>query len=365
MDELMLLEATDRYLNNEMHADERAHFESMRKNSVEVDQFVVNHTSFIAQLNNAADHKLLIHNIDAARAELITNQDINIDAKPEAKVISIWDRYRKKLAIAATIAALFTLSTVAIVSAYNTTKGQSQNFTEVKGTVKLLENDLNAIKNEVKNIKNTRPFVEANTNGTGFMINESGYIVTNLHVVKNAKELFVYNETFGDLEASVVVSDAANDIAILKINDTAFSLKSKIPYSIKKGDVNLAQQVYTLGYNRPPYLTYNEGSVGSKSANANIAKGNNFLVSLKVDGGNSGSPIFNKEGEIVGIVSAKENQENGYTLGIKTNALDLAFKTMSDQKMAEIKLNNNQIANNSIERQTKKVDPFIFMVKIK
>jgi serine protease Do len=363
MNELVIIEAVERYLNNEMTQDELFHFEALRKNDVELDQFVVNHIAFLNQVTKTADIKNLIHTIDSVRAELITDKEIDIETvKPEAKVVGFWEKNRKKLALAASVAALITVSALGWIFAYNNSKNDNKVIEVVSHKVNALEKQVN---DNLKKDNSTKPYIETDHFGTGFMLHKDGYIITNHHVLKNVSKVYVYNEKFGDLEASVVIRDQENDITILKITDTSFKFKGNIPYALIKQDVQLAQSVYTLGYCRPPELTYNQGAVSSKAVNDNLQRPNNFLLTLQVDGGNSGSPIFNKNGEIIGIVSAKEKQDNGFTFGIKTSSLENVFNTMNTQNFGKVELNNNSLNGLSLEKQIKKVEDFIFMVKAK
>jgi serine protease Do len=367
MEDIILLDAIERYIKGEMQPEEVLHFDALRKTNAEVDQMVVQHTFFLKQMEQIADRKHLRTTLDTVHANLVSQNEISIEEK-SAKVISIWDKYRRKLYVAASIAALVSFCLLGIQFAYKQGKS-SAIYSPKNGTITTpdsFENRLKKIQTEVADIKkNTKSGLTSYTNGTSFIVNENGYLLTNQHVIKGAKQVYVYNEKYGDLAASVILEDADNDLAILKIVDTSFKALDKVPYTFKNVDVSLAQKVYTMGYCRPPYITYNEGFVSSKAANATYNNTNNFLLTLQVDGGNSGSPILNENGDIIGIVSAKEKLENGYTLGLKTMAVKKIIDALQTQTKGKMKTNQTGLAGLSRNAQTKKLENYIFMVKSK
>jgi serine protease Do len=362
MDDILLLEAIERYHNGEMLNEELMHFEQLRKSNPEIDQMVVQHIFFLNQMNTIGNRKHLHSTLDTIHADLVSQHQINNETG--GKVISLLDKFRKKMAVAASVAALVGVCLFGVMFAYN--KGKNDSPYDPKSFTK--ENE--SIKRDIKDIKlglaevKSKSTIQANTHGTGFIINENGYILTNHHVIKNAKDIYVYNEKYGDIPATLVLDDEGNDLAVLKIADTSFKSVNKIPYSFKSIDVNLAQRVYTLGYCRPPYLTYNEGFVSSKAANATLHNDKNFLLSLQVDAGNSGSPILNNNGDIIGIVSAKEKAENGFTLAVKTIAVKNIIDALQTQSKVKATLSRNDLQGLNRDVQIKKLDDYIFMIKV-
>ncbi len=360
MEEINLLEAIERFVKGAMHPDELQHFEAIRINNAEIDELVVQHSFFLHQLETAADRKALKSTLDTVHANYISENNIN-----NVKVISLKDRLRKKMAIAASVVALVGVSLFGIIFAFNA--GKNNKTYQQTGTKDSLtiEKKIKDLETKVATVENkTDRNLEVFTHGTGFIVNENGYILTNQHVINKSQQVYVYNEKYGDLTASVVLEDEKNDLAVLKITDTAFKKTDNIPYSFKNMDVNLAQKVYTVGYSRPPYLTYNEGFVSSKAANATYNNTNNFLLTLQVEGGNSGSPILSNNGDIIGIVSAKEKIENGFTLGLKTMAVKSIIDALQTQTKLKMKSRNNLMGLNR-DAQIKKLDNYIFMVKSK
>lgn len=365
MEDIILLDAIERYIKGELHPAELEHFEQLRVANPEIDQLVVEHRFFLRQIEQIGERKHFNTTLDNVHAELITNHDIKLEEAP-VKVVSIFGKYKKHFAIAATVVTLFSLAAIGLYTAYRKSKVESD-FQELKNKVDAVSQKVDNVTKEVKSRNNViKPTVVASTTGTSFIINENGYLITNNHVVGSNKKVYVYNERFGDLEAEVILNDESNDLAIIKIMDTSFKAIKKLPYSIKNNDAGLGKGVYTLGYSRPPALIYNEGFVSSKYANGSLTNKENFLLTLRVDGGSSGSPIFNFNGEIIGIISAKEKMENGFAVGIKPSSISNIIGVMNNDIKTKTSLyNKSSLTGLGRDAQILKVQDYIFMVKVK
>jgi serine protease Do len=110
MDQILLLDATERYLRGEMNDQERASFEDLRKSNPEVDQFVVEHHFFTEELNRYATVKRFKANLYDVHHTLKETGDIS-DIKPteRGRIIQFWEKYRKTIAVAASIAGVTAL----------------------------------------------------------------------------------------------------------------------------------------------------------------------------------------------------------------------------------------------------------------
>lgn len=138
--------------------------------------------------------------------------------------------------------------------------------------------------------------------GTGFLISTNGYMVTNYHVVELG-DIMVRDHEGVIHAAKLVLKDAANDLAILKIEGNNFSpLPIKPSSNTKKG-----MSVFTLGFpnanvqGKESKVT--EGIISSMSG----LKGepNSYQISVPIQPGNSGGPLIDESGAVVGITSAK------------------------------------------------------------
>lgn len=140
--------------------------------------------------------------------------------------------------------------------------------------------------------------------GSGFIISEDGYVVTNYHVVEGATKITVIDCYENQYSATLVGKDANNDLAVLKADATGLK-----PVTIgKSSDLIVGDQVVAIG-NALGELS-SSLSVGYVSSLDRIVSGDSSLLNtiqadISVNNGNSGGPLFNMKGEVVGIVTIK------------------------------------------------------------
>ncbi len=146
--------------------------------------------------------------------------------------------------------------------------------------------------------------VEGSSAGSGFILSENGYIITNHHVIEGATKVFVVTNEGVEYPAEVVGSDSTNDLAVLKVE------AENLP-AVKLGssdDLIIGDMVVAIG-NPLGDLTSTQtvGYVSGK--NREIATDNTIIDMIQTDAainpGNSGGPLFNMQGEVVGITTAK------------------------------------------------------------
>ena len=151
------------------------------------------------------------------------------------------------------------------------------------------------------------------SSGSGFVITEDGYVVTNYHVVSGASsvEVTLYN---GDTyDATVIGGDSDYDVAVLKINASGLQ-----PVTLgESADVNVGDTVLAIG-NPLGELTFSmsQGIVSScdRAINVDGTPFNMIQVDCSINPGNSGGPLVNLYGEVVGIVSAKYSTYSSTTV---------------------------------------------------
>lgn len=160
--------------------------------------------------------------------------------------------------------------------------------------------------------------------GSGFVITEDGYILTNYHVIEDANSITVAFSDGKTYPATLVGGEEGNDIAVIKIE-----AKDLTPVVIgKSGDMLVGEQVVAIG-NPLGELTFSE-TVGYVSAlNRSITvssskKINMIQTDCAVNSGNSGGPLFNSHGEVIGIVSAKYSS-GGYSSSASVEGLGFAI----------------------------------------
>ena len=145
--------------------------------------------------------------------------------------------------------------------------------------------------------------------GSGFLISADGYILTNAHVVDRAREVTVRTTDRREYRAKVVGADVRTDVAVLKINaDKLPFVRIGSPAALKAG-----QWVVAIG---SPFGFDNSVTAGIISATARSLPGDAYTPFIQTDvavnPGNSGGPLFNLQGEVVGINSQIYSRTGGY-----------------------------------------------------
>ncbi len=145
--------------------------------------------------------------------------------------------------------------------------------------------------------------------GSGFIVNSDGYILTNTHVVANAQEVTVRLTDRREFAAKVIGADERTDVAVIKINASNLPIvKLGDPTRLKPG-----QWVLAIG---SPFGFENSATAGIISATARSVPGENFVPFIQTDvavnPGNSGGPLFNLQGEVIGINSQIFSRTGGF-----------------------------------------------------
>ena len=163
--------------------------------------------------------------------------------------------------------------------------------------------------------------------GSGFIISQDGYILTNAHVVENADEVTVRLTDKREFKAKVVGADKRSDIALLKIS------AKELPV-VSIGDTSkleVGEWVVAIG---SPFGFTNSVSQGIVSAMGRSLPGENTTPFIQTDvpinPGNSGGPLFNLNGEVIGINSQIYSRSGGY-MGLSfAIPIDLAIKVKNE-----------------------------------
>ena len=144
--------------------------------------------------------------------------------------------------------------------------------------------------------------------GTGFALN-NGYLVTNWHVADGAQTIHVYGVR-GDFSkkyiAEVVARDKINDLAILKISGNGFPGFGTVPYKVKTSTAEVAEDVWVLGFPLTAIMgdevKYTDGRISALSGlDGDVSM---YQISAPIQNGNSGGPVFDDNGNVIGIACA-------------------------------------------------------------
>jgi Do/DeqQ family serine protease len=175
---------------------------------------------------------------------------------------------------------------------------------------------------------------EQRASGSGVLISEDGYIVTNNHVVDGADEINVTLTNKKTYKATVIGTDPSTDLAVIKVEGKGF------PYLVygNSDEVKLGQWVLAIGYPLNLDVTVTAGIVSAKarSININARQSNTPIESFiqtdaAVNRGNSGGALINVNGELVGVnaaIASETGSYAGYSYAIPVNIVKKAVADM-------------------------------------
>ena len=204
----------------------------------------------------------------------------------------------------------------------------------------------------------------SNWSGSCFAIGND-YIVTNYHVVEGSKTIKIkgirgdFNYSYS---AEVVATDKVNDIAILKINDNHFSGFGTVPYSVSSKMADVGESIFVLGYpltqTMGDEIKLTDGLISSRTGfQGDIA---NYQMSAPVQPGNSGGPMFDSKGNVIGIVCAHHAGAENASYAIKNSYLKILIESAG---LNIILPSNNSISGLSLSEKVKRLKNFVFYIE--
>lgn len=362
MQDVQLLDAIERFLRGEMTPEEMASFEQLRKSNPEVDEKVVEHTMFLQQVDQFSDWKNFKSTLNDVHNQLLESGDIN-SAAPKATVIQLWRKYKRTMAVAASIAGITTLL-IASMATYYSQKKTGADLEKLRREFKQeVAKKTNEVYNKVQDrITKAPENTPVKFGGSGFLVDGKGIIVTNAHVVKDATTIVVQNVKGQEFRSRIIYANPETDLAFLKIEDDDFRSIGPLPYGIRKGSTDLGEQLFTLGYPREE-IVYNEGYMSAKTGNNGDTL--SFQIGVSANPGNSGGPVFNKSGEVIGIVTSRQKAAEGVVFAISAKNIFRGLEEIrKDTSFQNIRLTmNSSIRNMDRVQQIKKIEEAVFMVK--
>ena len=207
-------------------------------------------------------------------------------------------------------------------------------------------------------------------NGSGFFISKSGYLATNYHVIEDASEIeveYINNQKSYKYKAEVIQTDPSNDLAILKIKDPAFNDLSSIPYNVKTRSSDVGSSVFALGFpmalsGMGKEIKFTDGKISSKTGfNGDIRT---YQTTTPIQGGNSGGPLFDYKGNLVGINSAKisSSKADNVSYSIKSSYLNNLMDVLPESVSIP---SDTSLSTKSLTDQIKVLSNYVVLIKVK
>jgi hypothetical protein len=218
--------------------------------------------------------------------------------------------------------------------------GQKEWKTDYKSEKYVIEAKKNGVSCGVKSeiAKPSMNEILPAASGSGFFITKNGHVITNEHVVEGCQEVKVHHD--GRVHKSIILSsDKSNDLALIKINynpEVVFSLTKEPPY--------LGQELIAAGYplvsDLGNTLKVTSGIVSALSAIDDTSK---FQMDVPVQPGNSGGPIFDINGNVLGVVVARSTHEETQLVNFGIKAATV--QNLIDANNIKLKLPNKEPIN--------------------
>lgn len=216
-------------------------------------------------------------------------------------------------------------------------------------------------KYEEKNRKKTEE--PEKWSGTGFALN-NGYIVTNYHVVESAKSIRVQGIN-GDFDteysATVISTDRINDLAIIKIVDSRFNGFGIIPYRVKASTSEVGENIFVLGYpltsTMGDEIKLTTGVISSQTGfQGDVSL---YQISAPIQPGNSGGPLFDENGNLIGVINAKHREAENVSYAVKASYLNSLAESASSASILPI---NNKLFGMSLSNKVKSIKNYVFLI---
>ncbi len=362
MQETTLLDAVERYIRGEMLPEERQFFEHVRSSNPDVDQLVVEHSLFLEKFDQYGQTRQLKTELNDVHRQLALEGQIQ-DQSP-AIVVSLWKRYKRVVFVAASIAGVTALAISGLVSLL-TPKVKPSQLDYLSGVVARQGSKINNIDTK---LNSSTPAPTFDRGGTGFLIDGKGYLITSAHVVKGATQIDVQN-SLGEYNARIIQMDPLADIAVLKIEDTSYHAFNGLPYGISRTGGELGEELFTLGYPRPE-IVYGKGYMSAETGYQGDTTA--FQLTIAANPGNSGTPVLNNDGEVIGIVTSTQHNAQGMVFAVRSNNIFRAIDSMkvdsSIQKMDSNFVHLHIPINSALKgvdrvHQIKRIEDYVFIVK--
>ena len=269
-------------------------------------------------------------------------------------------------AVAATVAILTSTITIWSLkpsiqkseSQYNNISREVKDIKKVQAQQQVAQNQL--IQKVNKNLPAPPPS-DVKYTGTGFALTNDGYFVTAYHVISDEDSVYIQSHDGEYYKAFLVNFNAEADVAILKVEKKNFHFgKGEVPYAFSGSKAVLGAQIYTIGYPKDD-MVYSEGYVSAK----NGFQGNEqqYTLSLPAGHGQSGSPVIDENGNLLGLLTAVGSQNEANTYAVSSKALVELLHTIPHANSLHLP-KSNRLGHMSRESQIEKMQPYTFSVKV-
>lgn len=358
----------EKYIEGKLPLEEKQAFEANLNTDPSFKKEVEDFRLITQQLKTFGEKESLKIQLNKFHEEFEEEAQPMLAPSPKIKK-GFWTYYFPTMATAACVALVTAISILWMRGNMRSLEDQQASY------YKELKKDLDRVKITQKTIvasqvsEKTKLPPPFDYSATAFAIAPEGYLVTNYHVIRNASSMYVESkvDSLKRYKVKEVYSDPSKDLAILQIVDSTFKNFTSLPYSFRNQNADLGESVYTLAYPRED-MVYGEGSISSQTGFEGDTMA--YQISIPVNPGNSGSPVIDEKGNIIGIVTGKSTATEGAAFAIKIKHVtdlvaSLKAKSNQDEPSKNIKLPYyNSISYLKRPQQIKKIRNFVFVLKV-
>jgi serine protease Do len=290
-------------------------------------------------------------------------------SRTERRLREFWHGHRATVGVAASVAVMAVFSTLLGLEAYRTAqvRPSQYGYTVLTRQIAKLQQGQRAITAKL-DVGPPMTVRENKFSGTGFALTADGYIVTSAHVIQGpdsqkADSVLIEGRDHQRYHAETVYSDVKHDLAILRIKDRKFNGFGRLPYTFKGGQADLGERVYTLGYPRED-VVYGEGALSARSGFGGDTAF--YQVSIPLNPGNSGGPLLDGQGNLIGVVSGRQDDVLGAAFATKSSYLVRLVDSLKNKQPVQAYHlpRTNQLAGAGRPQQLKRLQDFVFVVKV-
>lgn len=204
--------------------------------------------------------------------------------------------------------------------------------------------------------------------GSGFALSSDGYIATCNHVTEDAKHIQVTGIN-GDFtrfyNAQVILSDPMTDLSVIKINDPEFKTLGEVNYDLRTDVPVEGEPCYAIGYPRADLLGDNVKVTNGIISAVNAGKAGPVFcqISVPVTYGNSGGPLIDGNGNVLGIISAGYGDKAGYMANLAVKASYLKLLLESDPVLRKLTF-KPILVKRSLTEIVRQVKDNVYLIKV-
>ena len=322
--------------------------------------------NLINSLENSGSNKRFRAMLGGIQAEQ-DKQGIIKKSRTMALPANFW----RTAAVAAGVALITSFTTYSLfISSANKNASQyntiSREVEHLKIVQKKQQEQQNAIIDSIKK-KNIHaaPPSEVRYTGTGFALTNDGYFVTAYHVINDGKgdcdSVYIQSNDGIYYKASLVNFNSKTDLAILKVEKKNFRFaKAEVPYTFSSAKSTLGSGIFTLGYPKND-IVYSEGYVSAR--NGYDGNEQQYTLSLPAVHGQSGSPVVDSKGNLLGMLTAVSGVNEANTYAVGTGALIELLHTLRNENSLHLP-KFNKLSRLGREAQIALMEDYTFSVKV-